>query len=81
MDRDLDPDLADEEFEQHFPILRFFALEHLRQDLRETSRPFRELAWQLVRDLPWNAETLVALRKLLEAKDAAVRSAVSRRLS
>ena len=36
----------------------------------------RELARQLVEALPRNAERSVALRKLLEAKDAAVRANV-----
>ena len=35
-------------------------------------------AWQIVENLPRNPERTVALRKLLEAKDAAVRAAVAR---
>jgi hypothetical protein len=56
------------------PILHFFHYRHLPPQLRETSRPFAHLAYKLVTTLPRNAERTVALRKLLEAKDAAVRA-------
>ena len=54
-------------------MMRFFEYKHLPPKLQEISRPFCELA-QMVSDYPQNAETTVALRKLLEAKDAAVRA-------
>ena len=60
--------------EQSEPILRFFKFEHLPAHLQERSRPFADLATRLVETLPRNAERSVALRKLLEAKDAAVRA-------
>jgi hypothetical protein len=56
------------------PILQFFSYEHLPQFLREVSQPFGELAQRVVLTLPRNPERTVALRKLLEAKDAAVRA-------
>jgi hypothetical protein len=56
------------------PILQFFAYEHLREDLQTVSRSFSLLAGELVATLPRNPERTVALRKLLEAKDAAVRA-------
>jgi hypothetical protein len=56
------------------PILQFFRSEHLPEKLAAVSKPFGELAQQLVMSLPKNAERSVALRKLLEAKDAAVRA-------
>lgn len=56
------------------PILQFFAYEHLPAHLQEVSKPFSELANQLVETLPSNPETSTALRKLLEAKDCAVRA-------
>lgn len=56
------------------PILQFFAYGHLREDLKATSQPFGELAEKIVNTLPRNPERTVALRKLLEAKDAAVRA-------
>jgi hypothetical protein len=56
------------------PILHFFHYAHLPEKLRATSRLFFILAATLVNTLPRNAERSVALRKLLEAKDAAVRA-------
>lgn len=54
-------------------IMQFFAHDHLPPLLREVSAPFGTLAEQLL-TLPRNPERTVALRKLLEAKDAAVRA-------
>lgn len=59
-------------------ILQFFAWEHLPAHLQEVSRPFGALAHALVGSLPRNAERAVALRKLLEAKDAAVRALIAK---
>jgi hypothetical protein len=56
------------------PLLQFFAYSHLRADLQPISRPFCDLAVTLVDTLPRNPERTVSLRKLLEAKDAAVRA-------
>lgn len=58
------------------PILRFFEYGHLPVELRGVSRPFCDVAENIVRTLPRNPERTVALRKLLEAKDAAVRAAM-----
>lgn len=58
----------------HEPMLQFFGYEHLSQDLQEYSKPFAELAGKLVETLPRNPERTAALRKLLEAKDCAVRA-------
>lgn len=57
-------------------IIQFFGYEHLPPHLKEVSKPFCSLALQIVETLPRNPERTVALRKLLEAKDAAVRSKV-----
>lgn len=60
-----------------FPILRFFDFDHLPDFLRKVSEPFCTLAWRVARDrFADQEETGVALRKLLEAKDAAVRGAI-----
>jgi len=59
-------------------ILQFFAFEHLPEKLAAISKPFGELAATIVDTCPRNAERSVALRKLLEAKDAAVRAAIAR---
>ncbi len=56
------------------PIMQFFAYEHLPPHLQEVSKEFFMLAHQIVGTLPRNPERTVALRKLLEAKDAAVRA-------
>lgn len=69
-------------------ILQFFAYQHLPAHLQAISKPFCELANAMVfgdngsesgsctlgPPLPRNPERTVALRKLLEAKDAAVRA-------
>lgn len=55
------------------PILRYFRFEHLPEHLQTVSRPFHDLAHTIVHGLPRNPERTVALRKLLEAKDCAVR--------
>lgn len=54
-------------------VLQFFTYAHLPPHLQAISQPFAELA-NRVADGPQNAEATVALRKLLEAKDAAVRA-------
>lgn len=59
-------------------ILQFFAYAHLPEHLQEVSRPFGELAQRIVNILPRNPERTVALRKLLEAKDAAVRALLAK---
>lgn len=55
-------------------MLQFFAYAHLRDDLKTVSQPFGELARKMVDELPANAERTAGLRKLLEAKDCAVRA-------
>lgn len=57
-------------------ILRYFHYLHLPPFLQEHSKPFCELARRMIDTLPRNPERTVALRKLLEAKDAAVRANV-----
>lgn len=59
------------------PIMQFFTYAHLREDLAAVSKPFCELADQVVLNLPRNPERTVTLRRLLEAKDAAVRAFVA----
>lgn len=56
------------------PIMQFFAYAHLPAHLQEISKPFGDLAEWIVGNLPRNPERTVALRKMLEAKDAAVRA-------
>jgi hypothetical protein len=46
----------------------------LREDLKAISEPFHDHAFRIVETLPRNPERSAALRKLLEAKDCAVRA-------
>lgn len=55
-------------------MLQFFQYKHLPEHLQEASKPFCELAELIVEKYPSNPERTVALRKLLEAKDCAVRA-------
>lgn len=57
-------------------ILRFFEYTHLPEKLANASRPFCELAHLVALKFPSNEERAIALRKLLEAKDAAVRAVI-----
>lgn len=56
------------------PIIKFFTYDHLPQELQEISKPFCDLAHWVNENLPQNPETSTTLRKLLEAKDCAVRA-------
>jgi hypothetical protein len=56
------------------PMLQFFQYAHLPAQLQQVSQPFCTLAEHLVATLPRNPERTTALRKLLEAKDCAVRA-------
>lgn len=57
-------------------MLKYFNWTHLPPHLQAVSQPFEQLANQLCGVLPASAERTVALRKLLESKDAAVRAKV-----
>jgi hypothetical protein len=57
-------------------MLQFFSYENLPGRLAAISQPFGDLARQIVVLLPRNPERTVALRKLLEAKDCAVRASI-----
>jgi len=59
------------------PMLRWFDYNHLPPKLQEVSKPFGDLAGSLVSKLAPSAERTVALRKLLESKDAAVRAHIA----
>jgi ferritin-like protein len=55
-------------------LLQFFEYAHLPAHLQTVSKPFCDLAKAISADLPDNPEKTTALRKLLEAKDCAVRA-------
>ena len=54
-------------------MMKYFHYEHLPPKLQDVSKMFCDLAVRLL-ELPQNAERTVALRKLLESKDCAVRA-------
>jgi hypothetical protein len=57
-------------------MLRWFEHGHLQPDLAEVSRLFANLARTLYAVLGDGPELTAAMRKLLEAKDCAVRQAI-----
>lgn len=59
-------------------IAQFFAYAHLPERLQAVSRPFGELAEKILATTPRNPERMMALRKLLESKDAAVRAVLAK---
>jgi len=58
-------------------MLKWFAYQHLPEKFQAVSRPFGELALWIDGNIEAGPERTVALRKLLEAKDAAVRAVVN----
>jgi hypothetical protein len=56
------------------PMLQFFAFDHLPPHLAAISGSFCQLAHEMCALLPRNPERTAGLRKLLEAKDCAVRA-------
>lgn len=57
-------------------IMKYFKYAHLPKHLQEISQPFGDLAVKMNDFLPDGAEKSVMLRKILEAKDCAVRTLV-----
>lgn len=57
-------------------VVQFFEFDHLPEPLRTVSAEFAALATKIA-NLPPDPEVTVALRKLLESKDCAVRALVS----
>lgn len=55
-------------------MMKWFAFEHLPPHLQFVSEKFHRLATTIVAEIESGPERTVALRKLLEAKDAAVRA-------
>jgi hypothetical protein len=61
-------------------LLTWFEHEHLPPHLQAVSKPFHDLAWGMVIDMALEGpEATTGLRKLLEAKDCAVRAALDKR--
>ena len=57
-------------------LLQFFEYGHLPVHMQDTSRMFHELAHALIAAVPRNPERTMALRRLLEAKDCAIRAGI-----
>ena len=71
-------EVAEVRMERVEHIRQFFAYSHLPPHLQAVSKPFGDLADQIIASLPQNPERTVALRKLLESKDAAVRALIAK---
>lgn len=59
--------------------LRWFAFDHLAEDLQKIAHPIYDLADDLYESLGVGAEKSAGFRKLLEAKDCFVRQAIDDR--
>jgi len=55
-------------------IFQYFTYNHLVPELQEMHGLYLELATKIVQSMPRNAERTVALRRLLESKDACIRA-------
>lgn len=55
-------------------MMKWFAFDHLPNHLQQTSKVFYEVAVYINDNLTPGPERTLALRKLLESKDAAVRA-------
>jgi len=55
-------------------LLSFFVYKHLPPHLQLISKPFADLAADMMQKLPESPERMAGLRKLLEAKDCFVRA-------
>jgi len=64
------------EFHMTDRMMQFFEYGHLPDKLKAVSKQFGVLAEWICDTLPSNPERTVALRKLLEAKDCAVRASI-----
>jgi hypothetical protein len=56
--------------------IKYFAFSHLPEKLQTVSKPIGELAEKFEAELPDGPEKSAGMRKLLEAKDCFVRSAL-----
>ncbi len=56
------------------PLLKYFTYSHLPEEVQSVNKSFLELVNNIVENLPRNINRTVALRKLIEAREYAVRS-------
>jgi hypothetical protein len=66
--------MSDNNHNETDPMLQFFKWSHLPPNLQEASKPWARMAANIVITTPRCPERTMALRKLLEAKDCAVRA-------
>ena len=59
-------------------LMQFFSFSHLPEHLQDVSSRFYSLAEYIQTALPFGSEQTTALRKLLEAKDCAVRARIQK---
>lgn len=67
---------GDDSYTEHDQLLRWFDPTHLPIPLKSVMEEYRKLAVFIVKNQPASAERTVALRKLIESKDAAIRGKV-----
>lgn len=60
-------------------MLQWFEFSHLPSDLQHISELFYDLAHEIVNRIEAGPERTVALRKLLESKDCAIRARIGDR--
>ncbi len=61
-----------------YKILKYFAYKHLPEHLQRVSEPFCKLAYDVANIYGDEFEVKQSLRKLLEAKDCAVRACLQK---
>lgn len=64
--------------QQEEPMLRWFSSSHLPEPLRNLVNSYATMAGVVIGSIPKSPERTVALRKLLESKDSAVRGLVDK---
>lgn len=57
-----------------YPIMNYFTYSHLPEHLQSISKPFSDLAQNMLENIEDGPEKATGLRKLLEAKDCMVRA-------
>lgn len=71
------PECYEKEAHVEERMLKWFEFSHLPERLQAISKPFGILAGEMCEVIAAGPERTVALRKLLESKDAAVRAALN----
>ena len=72
-----DTPLIDTDVSMVSPIMRWFDYAHLPEKLQPVSERFYHLAWAIEKTTSVGPEKSACLRRLLEAKDCAVRASMA----